>query len=128
MESELVNDTVYGAFADPEVALPKFLSDDLGAGFGIQKSMADDLTDQFLSAAVVGSRTALAAEKGLAALFKEESPELEVALTAEAEFGSGTVDAFGATFTFDEHGKLTGDLVIIGNGKGAELTLDAFFE
>jgi hypothetical protein len=58
----------------------------------------------------------------------KESPELEVALPAETEFGSNAVNAFGAAFAVDEHGKLAGDFIVFGNGKGAELTLDAFFE
>jgi hypothetical protein len=90
--------------------------------------MADDLTDQFLGTAVIGSGAALVAEEGLAALLQKDSPELEVTLTAKSEFSSGTVNAFGAAFTLDEHGELTRNFVMIGNGKGAELTLDAFFE
>jgi hypothetical protein len=128
LKAKLGDDSVDGAFADPEVALPEFLSDDLSASLGIQESMADDLADQFLGTAVVGSRATLATEKRLAALLEEESPELEVTLTAKAEFGSGTVNAFGAAFTLDEHGELACNFVIIANGKGAELTLDAFFE
>jgi len=45
LESELADDAVYGAFADAEVTLSKFLSDDFGAGLRIQKSVADNLTD-----------------------------------------------------------------------------------
>jgi len=44
LEPELANDAVYGSLADAEVALPEFLSNDLGAGFRIQKSVANDLT------------------------------------------------------------------------------------
>ena len=128
MEPELANDAVYGSLADVEVALPEFLSNDLGAGFRIQESVANDLTYEFLGAPVVGFRASLGAEECLAALFKKESPELEVTLTAKAEFGSGTVNAFGAAFTLDEHGELACNFVIIANGKGAELTLDTFLE
>jgi hypothetical protein len=90
--------------------------------------VADDLTDEFLSAPVVGFWTSFDAEEGLTTLFKKESPELEVALTAESEFSCCTVNAFGAAFTLDEHSEFKGDFVVFGNGQGAQLALDTFLE
>ena len=128
MESELGNDAVYGPFADAEVTLSEFLSDDFGAGLRIQEAVTDDLTHQFLGAPVVGFGAALGTEEGLAAFFKKEGSELEVTLTAKTEFSSGTINALSAAFAVDEHGKFTRDLVIFGNGQGAEFALDAFVE
>ena len=128
MESELGNDAVHGSFADTEVTLSEFLCDDFGAGFGIQESVADDLADKFLGTAVVGFGASFETEEGLAAFFKKEGSELEVTLTAKTEFCSGTVNAFGAAFALDEHGELTSDFVVFGNGQGAEFALDAFVE
>jgi hypothetical protein len=104
LESELVNDTVYGTFADPEVALAEFLSNDFSAGFRIQESVADDLTDEFLSTPIVGFRTPFGTEERLATLFKEETPKLEISLTAKTELGRGAVNSLGAAFTLDKHG------------------------
>lgn len=128
MESELGNDAVYGSFADREVTLSEFLSDDFGARFRIQKPVADDLTDEFLGAPVVGFGTSFGAEESPAAFFQKEGPELEVALTAITEFGSGPVNAFRAAFALDEHGELPSDFVVLGNGQGTGLALDAFLE
>lgn len=128
MEPELGNDAVYGPFADVKVTLPEFLSDDIRGGLRIQEAMADDLANEFLSATVVGLGTSLGADQSLAALFKKERAELEVALAAESEFGGNTVNAFGAAFTVDQHGKLAGDFIVVGNGQGSEIALDAFSE
>lgn len=128
MESELGNDAVYGSFADGEVALSEFLSNDFGAGFRIQESVADDLTDEFLGAPVVGFWASFGAEESLATLFKKEGPDLEVALTAITEFGGGPINAFRAAFALDEHGKFPSDFVVLCNGQGTGLALDAFLE
>jgi hypothetical protein len=94
LESELGNDAVYGSFANGEVALSEFLSNDFGAGFRIQEPVTDDLTDEFLGAPVIRFRASFGAEESLAALFKKEGPDLEVALTAVTEFGSSPINAF----------------------------------
>jgi hypothetical protein len=128
LESELADDTVDGAFADLEFALSEFLSNDFGACLRIQESVADDLTDKFLSSTIFGFGTSFITQQGLGTLFQEEVPELEVTLTTESELGSGAVDAFGTAFTLYEHGELKGDFVVIGNGEGAEFTLDALLK
>jgi hypothetical protein len=127
LEPELVNDTVHGSLADPEVALSEFLSDDFGAGFGIEEAVADDLTNEFLGAPVVGFWTSFGTEESLAAILKKERSDLEVTLAAKAEFSSGTVNPFRAAFAFDEHGQFSGDLIGFGNRKSAGFTLDVFF-
>jgi hypothetical protein len=124
----LADDTVYASFADRKVALSEFLSDDFGAGFRVKESMADDLTYEFLGAPVVGFGTSFGAEESLAAFFHKEGPQLEVALTAVTEFGSGPVNAFRATFALDEHGEFPSYFVVLGNGQGTGLALDAFLE
>jgi hypothetical protein len=128
LEAELSNDTVYGSFADAEATLSEFLSDDFGAGFRIQESVADDLTNEFLSAPVVGFGASFGAEESLAALFQKESPELEITLAAESEFSRRAIDALGPAFTLYKHGEFKGDFVVIGDGQGTEFTLDAFLE
>jgi hypothetical protein len=128
LESELGDDAVDGSFADAEVALSELLSDDLGAGFGIQEAMTDDLADEFLGAPVIGFGAPLGAEEALSALGQKAGPELEVTLTAEAELLCGAVDAVGSAFAFDEHGELASDLVPSRDGEGPGGALDAFPE
>lgn len=128
MESELGNDAVDSPFADAKVTLSEFLSDDFGAGFGIQEAVANDLADEFLSATIFGLGASFGADQGFTPLIQKKSPELKVALAAEAEFGCGTVNTFRAAFPVDEHDKLACDFIVIENGKGTELALNAFFE
>jgi len=124
----LGNDAIYGAFADTKVTLPKFLGNDIRGGFRIQEAVADDLTNEFLRAAVVGFGTSFGAEQTLTALLEEESPEVEIALATVTKFCGNPINAFGAAFTVDEHSQLVGDLIVFGNRQGATITLDAFFE
>ncbi len=128
MKSELGDDTVHSPFADTEVTLSEFLSDDFGARVRIQETVTDDLTDQFLGAPVVSFGAPLGTEESAAAFVKEEGSELKVTLTAKPEFSRSTVDAVRSAFAVDEHGKFTRDFIIFGNGQGAEFALDAFVE
>lgn len=128
MQSELSNDAIDGAFADAEVSLAEFLRDDFRAGFRIQEAVTDNLADEFLGAAVVGSGAAFGAEEGGGAFLQEEGAELEVTLTAKTELGGGTVNAFAAAFALDEHGELARDFIVFGNGQGARCALDAVLE
>jgi hypothetical protein len=128
LESELGNDAVYSPFADREMTLSEFLSNDLGAGLRIQESVTDDLTDEFLGAPVVAFGASFGAEESLAAFLKEKSSELEVTLTAIAEFGGGMVNAFRAAFAVNEHRDFTRDFVVFGDGQGPDCALDALPE
>jgi len=112
LQTELSNDSIYGSFADAEMALPQFLSYDIGAGLGIQESVADDLANDFLRTAVVGFGSSLGAEQGLSSVGKEPGAELEIAWTAKAEFCGNLVDGFAAAFPGDEHGKFLGDFIV----------------
>jgi hypothetical protein len=128
LESELVNDAVYGTLTGTEVTLSEFLGNHFGTGLRIQEAVPDDLTDEFLSAPIVGFGSPFAAEKGFTALFEKKSSQLEVTLTAKAEFGSDAVNALCAAFAVDKHSKFTSDFVVFGNGEGAEFTFDALLE
>jgi hypothetical protein len=59
---------------------------------------------------------------------KKESSELEVALTAETEFGRGAVNACRAAFTLDEHCEFKGDFVVVGNRQGTGIALETFLK
>jgi hypothetical protein len=116
LQSELSDDAVDGAFTDAEVTLSEFLRDDFGAGFRIQEAVTDHLADEFLGASVAGFGAAFGAEEGRAAFLQKKGAELEVTLTAIAEFGGRTVNTFRAAFALDKHGELAGDFVVFGNG------------
>ena len=89
--------------------------------------MADDLTDEFSGAPIVGFRTSPGIKEGMAAFFQEKGPELKVPLATESEFGSGTVNSFGTAFAFNEHGQFSGYLIGLGNRKGAGFAFESFF-
>jgi len=52
---------------------------------------------------------------------------LKVALTAVIEPGDDFVERLVAALSGDEHGKLAGDLILIGYGEGAVLAANPFF-
>jgi hypothetical protein len=116
LQPKLSDDAVDGAFTDAEVTLAEFLSNDLGAGFRVGEAVANDLADEFLGAPVIGFGAAFSAEEGRATFLEKEGAELEVTLTAIAEFGGGMINTLGAAFTLDEHGKFAGDFIVCGNG------------
>ena len=116
MQAELRHDPVDGPFTDGEVTLAEFLRDDLSAGFRIQEAVTDHLADDFLGASVLGLGAAFRAEESLAALLEKKRAELEVTLTAKTEFGGGAVNTLRAAFALDEHGELTGDFIVFGDG------------
>jgi hypothetical protein len=116
LQAELRNDAVDGTFTDAEVTLAEFLSDDLGAGFRIQEAVTDHLADDFLGASVLGFGAAFGAEESPAALVEKKRAELEVTLAAKTEFGGGPVNALRAAFALDEHGELTSDFIVFGDG------------
>jgi hypothetical protein len=116
LQAELSDDPVDGAFTDAEVALAEFLSDDFGAGFGIQEAVTDDLADQFLGASVIGFGAAFGAEEGRPAFFEEEGAELEVTLPAIPEFSGRLIDAFRAALALDQHGEFAGNFIVRRDG------------
>ena len=121
------DDAVHGPFADREVALPEFLSNDLGTRFRVKEAVTDDLADDFLSAAIFCLGTALGAEESPGAFFTEKGQQLKVALTAVIEPGNDSVERLVSTLPGNEHGKLAGDLILLRNGEGAILTANPFF-
>jgi hypothetical protein len=128
LQPELVDDAIDGSFANGEVTLSEFLGNYLCAGLRIEEAVADDLTQNLLGAPEVAFGAAFGAEQGLAAFLEKKSPELEITLTAKAEFGGGMVNTFRSAFALDEHGDFKRDFVVIGDRYGAECALDALFK
>jgi hypothetical protein len=61
LKTKLSHNAVDAPLADGEATLTQFLSDDFRRSVPIEKSVADDLADEFLGTAVVGFGTALLA-------------------------------------------------------------------
>ena len=89
--------------------------------------MADDLTDEFLGATIVGFGASSGTQESLSALFKKKRSNLEVTLTAETKFSRGAINAFRAAFALDEHGQFLSDLIGFRDAKRAGFALDTFF-
>ena len=89
--------------------------------------MPDDLANHFLRATIVGFGTSFGTDESLAPLFKEKSPELKVALTTESKLDCNLVYTERAAFTLDQHGQLSSDFVIVGDGKRAGIALNGLF-
>ena len=119
-----MNDPVYGALADDEAALPKFLSNDLGGGFRIEETVPQGLADHLLGAAVVGLGASFQAQQRPASVLVEEGSELVVTLAAVAEFGGRLVGSVGAALSLYEHGQFAGDFIFFSNRERAEFTAD----
>jgi len=110
------DDPIDAPFANGETGLSQLLGNHLGGSFGVEKAVADGLTDQFLAAAVRGFRASLVTEQGWGAPFEEEVAQLKVALAAEAELGSSLIGSQGTTFPFNEHGQFPTDFILGGDG------------
>lgn len=119
-----MNDPVYGALADDEAALPKFLGDDLGGSFRIEEPVPQCLGDHLLGAPIVGLRASFEAQQRSASILVEEGSELVVTLAAVAEFGGRLVGSVGAALSLYEHGQFTGDFIFFGDRERAELAAD----
>ena len=121
------DDPIHAPFADGKVTLPELLSNDLGTRFRVEEAMPDDLANDFLSAAVLCLGTSLGTEEGLGPLFTEKGQELEVTLAAVAESGDDFLDRLVSTLPGDEHRKLAGNLILLGDGEGTVVAANPFF-
>jgi hypothetical protein len=113
------DDSLDAAGADGKAVLAQLLSDDIGGGTGIEKAVADDLTDDLAGAAVVALRAALAIAQGDGTVLVELMAQLEIALLAEAILRSGSQRAKALAFALEKHGQFTGDLIIEAHGQAA---------
>ena len=64
MKAVLLDGTFHASGADHETSLAELLSDDVGRGIGIEESMADDLSLDFVGANRVGLGPTFLAEEG----------------------------------------------------------------
>jgi hypothetical protein len=117
LKAEILEHPLHATDTDRPTVLTELLRNHLGGSLGIQKAVADNLTDDFGRTPVVGLGTAFVGEQGQGTAFPVSRPELEVALFAETEFLGGVVGAESFTFAFNKHGEFAGDFIIGGDGE-----------
>ena len=81
--------------------------------------MADGLADDFGAAAIVAFGASFLAAQSGAAFREERVAELEIALAAEAVTACGFDAGTRTALAFDQHGQLTCDLIVFGDGQGS---------
>jgi hypothetical protein len=99
--------------------LAQFLRDDGGGGLGIEEAMADNLTNDLVSPAIVGFGAALLALQGRRAVLEVLVPELKIALLAESILLGGLQRAEFTALALDKHRQSPGNVVVVGDRKGS---------
>ncbi len=107
------------AAADGEVSLAQLLGDDLGGGVGVQKAVAQDLADGWVSAAIIRFGAGLLRLEGSEAAALKGGEHLVIALTAIPVFVREVRDVGGQTLAFDDHEEAAGQFVGGCNAEGA---------
>jgi hypothetical protein len=89
LKPELFDHSLHAADADLPSALGKFLSDDFGRRFRVEKAMSDHLSNDLGCSTVMSLRAAPLTLQRLSAPFVESGSQLKVALLAEAKLFQG---------------------------------------
>jgi len=105
--------------AEVEAALPQLLGDDLHRGVGIKKAMPNHLANDLVGSArrFFGPALSVPQRHGTVAL--EGAEQLVVPLFAVAVLLGGLPSAKAHALAVDEHGQLSGDLVVGQDGQTA---------
>jgi hypothetical protein len=103
--------------ADRETGLAKLLREDVERGVGIEKAVANDLSDDLVGADIVSFGAWLLAKESRASLFAKEFEQLEISLLAEAELFGCLGGTGPLALAFDEHGEPGDDEVIRKDGE-----------
>ena len=117
MQAILLDDAVDASGADSETSLAEFLGDDVDRGVGVEKTVADDLSLDFVGADIVVFGAGLVALQSRASMLTIEFKQLKISLLAELELLGGLGGAEPFALTFDEHGEAGDDEVIGENRK-----------
>jgi hypothetical protein len=115
LKAILLDDAVHASGADSETSLAELLGDDVDRGVGVEKTVADDLSLDFVGANIVVFGAGFVGLESCAPMFTKEFEQLKISLLAEAEFvgGFGSTESFA--LAFDEHGAAGDDEVIGAN-------------
>lgn len=112
LQAVLGDDAFHAAYADVPSRLVQFLSDDLGGGFRVKKSMANDLPNHFVGSAVIGARPSFLALQSEGALVLEEMKQLIVALFGIAELFGRLLGSQPFALAFMDHGEFEQEVVV----------------
>ncbi len=99
------------------MSLPEFLGNDRRGSLRIQKTMAQDLADHFLSAAMIGFGAGLPRLQGGEASLLVGLQQLVITLAAITMILSNLSDGSSQALAFQEHEKAPGKLVVLSDGK-----------
>ena len=119
LKAILFDDAVHASGADGETSLAELLGDDVDRGVGVEKTVADDLSLDFVGANIVVFGAGFVALESCAAMFTIEFEQLKISLLAEAELVGGLGGTEPFALAFDEHGEAGDDEVI---GENRELS------
>ena len=119
MKAILLDDAVDASGADGETSLAELLGDDVDRGVGVEKTVADDLSLDFVGANIVVFGAGFVGLESCAAMFTIELKQLKISLLGEAEFVGGLGGTESFALAFDEHGEAGDDEVI---GENRELS------
>ncbi len=119
MQTVIGDDPFDAPQAQGQTRLAEFLGDDLRGGVGIQKAVAQDLTDELVGAAIIGFGTGLPGLEGRQASSLVDGQHLVIALAAKAVFLGDVADLGLQTLAFDKHEEAAGLLIGGGDRKRA---------
>ena len=119
MQAVIGNDPFDAALTEGQTRLAEFLGDDFGGGLRIQKAVAQDLSDEWVGAAVIGFGAGLFGQQGGQAALLVVGEHLVIALAAKAIFLGEVGDLSLQALAFDEHEEAAGLLVGGGHRQGA---------
>jgi hypothetical protein len=119
LQAVIGDDPFDAAQTEGQTRLAEFLDDDGGGDLGIQKTVAQDLADELVGAAVVGFGAGLPRLEGGQAALLVVGEHLVITLAAEAVFFGGVGDLRVQALAFDQHQETAGLLVGGGDGQGA---------
>jgi hypothetical protein len=122
LKAELFDHPFDAADTDDPTRLVEFLGDDGGSRLGIEEALADDLTNDFVGAAVIALGAAFLAGQSGGPAFAERLAELEVSLFTEAEVAGGLERTTAMAFAVNEHGEFACHLIVGGDRESASGT------
>jgi len=89
LKAELFDNPLHTANTDLPAALAQFLGNNFGRSLRVEKSVSDYLADNLGRSTVISLRAAFLTLECLSTQFDKNSPQLKVALLAEAELLCG---------------------------------------
>jgi hypothetical protein len=118
LQAELGDDAFDAALADGMIGLAQLLGDERRGSLPIQVAVADDLTDDFVSTAVVGFGAAALVLEGSSAAGFQARQQLIIARAGEAVLSGGGGGAQAFALALVEHDQSGEDDIVLGDQQG----------